>query len=145
MKIGLDVYSIRDLHLNPIQEIDYAKDIGFEGVQFEGISGLSKNLDFHELKDIHDYANSCQFYSYISMTQVNPILLAMAQDDLVRILKREIEIAAKVGWFEVRSNLGILANRLASSVPWSDHIEASTKILIALKPVSGGEQCQNKP
>jgi sugar phosphate isomerase/epimerase len=135
MKIGLDVYSIRDFHLNPFQQIDYAKKLGFEGIQYEGISSLSKNLDFGELKEIKDYADAQGFYSYISCTQVNPILLNLTQSDLVSILKREIQVAAKVGWHEIRSNLGILINRLSSTLPWQRHLESSTQVLHALKPI----------
>jgi len=135
MKIGLDVYSIRDFHLTPLQQIDYAKKLGFEGVQYEGISTLSKDLDFVELKEIKDYATSQGFYSYISITQVNPILLNLPPSDLISILKREIELAAKLGWHEIRSNLGILINRLSSPVPWQRHLESSTQLLRELKPI----------
>jgi hypothetical protein len=41
MKVGVDTFTLRDLKLDPFQQLDYIQKLGLDGAQFGGVWGLS--------------------------------------------------------------------------------------------------------
>lgn len=135
MKVGLDVYSIREMELTPMQQLDYAKSRGFEGVQFEELRSLSPSLDRRELAALQARAAELGLYTHVSVSAVNPNLFTLSREALLARLGEEIEAASALGWREVRSHMGILKNRLESQKPWAEHLEDSISVLRELRPL----------
>lgn len=135
MRVGIDVFTIRELNLTPMQQADYIKSRGFEGMQYGGIRGMSETLDAGELKDIRAYADSLGLYSYVSVSAVNPIISGIAFDDLKVKLEEEIAAAAKAGWHELHSVMCFDSdNRYNSEIPWDRHIDTVAKMINQLRP-----------
>ncbi|MCL2367656.1 MAG: sugar phosphate isomerase/epimerase [Oscillospiraceae bacterium] len=134
MKVGLDVYSIREMELSPKEQLDYAKKLGFEGVQFEEVRMMVPNLDYSEFEAIKNYAAELGMYVHVSVTPINPNLFAFDREELLRRLKEDIKIASTFGWTEVRTHMGILRTRLESEKPWAAHLADSKAIVLELRP-----------
>lgn len=135
MKVGLDAYTIREMELNPFEALDYARKMGFEGIQYEDISILSPRREMQEMKEIHDYAQSHQMYSYVTVQRPNPYLFAGTSEELWEALRRDIEICAACGWPEVRANVGQYIHRVSYPVPFSEQLRATAEFLKLIRPV----------
>lgn len=135
MKVGLDVYSIREMGLSPLQQLDYAHSRGFEGVQFEELRSLSPALDHQELAALKARATELGLYTHVSVSAVNPNLFTLSREELLARLGEEIKAASALGWREVRSHMGILKNRLESQKPWAQHLDDSVSVLRELRPL----------
>lgn len=135
MRIGIDTFTIRDLKLDPYQTIDYLKNLGFEGVLYGGIRSISENLDTGNLRDIRDYADSRDMYSYVSVSVVNPVIYKDGFDKLKERITEEIKAAAAGNWHELHSIINVEMERYCHSVPWSMHINQCIKLINSLRPV----------
>jgi len=134
MKVGLDLYSIREMGLSPKEQLDYAKKLGFEGVQFEELRMMVPNLDDSEFEAIKKHADDLGMYVHVSITPINPNLFDFDKEQLLERIKEDVKIASAFGWTEVRTHMGILRNRLESEKPWSEHLADSTDVLLTLRP-----------
>lgn len=135
MRVGLDVYSIREMDLTAREKLDYAKCLGYEGVQFETLDTLSSTLDLEEIKKIKDYADSLDMYTHVSVPSVNPnIYPDKSEEEVVEGLYEQVKVAAELGWYEVRSHMGILKHRLESTLPWKQHLDDSIRVIKKVIP-----------
>ncbi|MEG0750712.1 MAG: sugar phosphate isomerase/epimerase [Oscillospiraceae bacterium] len=137
MKVGLDVYTIRELGLSPLGALEYAKQHGFDGVQFETITTLCHGgLNRDELRKFKQTADNMGLYTFVSVERINPLLFEHGtRKDLVDELKSQIEFAAFAGWHELRSEMGLLKHRKANPADWGRHLAASESVLRELVPV----------
>jgi len=134
MRVGIDVFTIRELNLDPYQTIDYTVEHGFEGVQFGGLRSLSKNLDYGELKNVRAYADEKNVYSHISVTAVNPVIFDGGIEPLKKQLETEIAAAAAGGWHELHSCINTAFERYEHPVPWPVHVRECVKLINLLRP-----------
>ncbi|MFC1714645.1 sugar phosphate isomerase/epimerase family protein [Candidatus Poribacteria bacterium] len=135
MRVGLDVYTIHSLKLDPFQTLDYAKKHQLEGVQFGGLRGFSSTLDPGRLKEIRTYADDLALYSHVSVSTCNPYLIREPLEDHLESLKQEIEAAAACGWHELHSSLGGLEQRYEHPVRWTQHLADASDLIRKLGPV----------
>lgn len=50
MRVGIDVFTIRELNLDPFQQVDFVRQRGFEGLQYGGVRSMSETLDVGKLQ-----------------------------------------------------------------------------------------------
>lgn len=134
MRVGLDVFTIRELNLTPYQKLDFAAERGFEGVQFEHISTLSEALDAGALRAVRAYADEKGLYTHVSVSPVNPVTSPLGFDGLAQSLERQIAAAAAAGWRELHSVINCGSERYAHPVPWSRHVEGAIQLINHLRP-----------
>jgi len=134
MRVGLDVFTIRDLGLDAYQMLDCAEQNGFEGVQFYGVRWLSESLDVGKLRDVRAYADSKNLYSYVSVSMVNPVTHAGGFDDLKRRIEDEIAAAAAADWRELHSAINGSTERYDHPVPWPVHVDQCVMLINSLRP-----------
>ena len=134
MRVGIDVYTIRELNLNPYQVIDYLADHDFEGVQYGKIRKLSETLDTGVLRDIRAYADTKNKYTHVSVTAVNPVIFDGGFDMLKKCLEEEIAAAAAACWHELHSFINAGFERYEHPIPWSVHVDGCIQLMNALRP-----------
>ena len=134
MRIGIDVYTIRELNLDPYQVFDWVEKNKFEGAQFSNIRNLSETLDIGKLKDIRAYADAKNLYSHVSVTHVNPVMFKGSFDELKCRMEEEIAAAAACGWRELHSYINAGFERYEHDVPWPVHVEQCIMLINALRP-----------
>ena len=143
MRVGIDVFTIRELNLNPFQQADYIESHGFEGLQYGGVRSLSEKLDHGELKALRQYCDEKGLYSEVSVSCVNPIMSKLSPDELLESLKEEIAAAAATGWHELHSVIcHDTPQRYSHAIPWSRHIEESIKFINRLRPTLEKYDCR---
>ena len=164
MKVGLEAFTIREISIDPFEQLEFAKDNGFEGLAFDELDNLCKRrkigqptppdyipqagktadikLDSGLLKEIKAHSDNLSLYSNVSVTSCNPLFVGVHSQTVINSLRKQIEALADVGWHELRSTMGGVDERFAHSIPWESHIEASMGVLRALKPVL--ESCSSR-
>lgn len=136
MRVGVDTFTLRDLKLNPFQQLDYIHKMGLEGAQFGGLRSLSPTLDPGELQAVRDRADGLGLYSHVSLSiTCNPHLAKIPPEEHAARIREEIEKAAACGWHELHSSLGNGDERYGHPVPWTRHLADSTTFLRTLGPV----------
>ena len=135
MKVGLDAYTIREMNLDPFGMLDYAKNMQFEGIQFEDITIISPGRDAGRLREIAEYAKQLGMFSYITVQRPNPYLYEGTGDELYEACKTDVRLAAENGWHEVRANVGRPLHRHGTKVPYLEQLRATTEFLKTLRPV----------
>lgn len=133
MRVGLDVFTIRNYKLNPIQTLDFIKEHGLEGAQFGTLKGLSPKLDLGELKEIKAHADALGLYMHVSVSCANPHAVSDLEQH-TSTLKREIELCHALGFHDVHTTLGSEQDRLNGKAPWSKQLEDSTSYIRELAP-----------
>jgi sugar phosphate isomerase/epimerase len=134
MRVGIELYTIRELNLTPYQVFDWAEEREFEGVQFMGIRRINDSLDVGVLKDLRAYGDSKGLYSHVSVTAVNPVIFADGFDALKKRIEEEIAAAAACGWRELHSYINAGTERYTHPVPWPVHVEQCIMLINALRP-----------
>lgn len=135
MKVGLDVFTIHSLGLDPFQTLEYIKEHELAGAQFGGIRRFSRELDSGKLKEIRTHADNLNLYSYVSVSTCNPYLIGGSLGDHVENLKQEIEAAAACGWHELHSSLGGLEQRFEHPIRWTQHLADAADLIRKIGPV----------
>lgn len=134
MRVGIDVFTIRELNLTPMQQVDYILERGFEGLQYGGLRSLSKSLDVGELREVRAYADSKNVYTHVSVSQVNPVASSLSFDELRATLEEEIAAAAAAGWHELHSCINAGMERYEHPIPWRRHVDECIKLINQLRP-----------
>ena len=136
MRVGVDTFTLRDLKLDPFQQLDTIKAWGLDGAQFGGLRGFSPTLDRGRLKAIRGRADELGLYSHVSVSVTcNPHLTNLAPDEHLRQLREEIEAAADCGWHELHGSLGGWDERYTHPVPWPRQLADSAGLIRKLGPV----------
>lgn len=142
MRVGIDVFTIRELNLDPFQQVDFVRQRGFEGLQYGGVRSMSETLDVGKLREIHRYCDDNGMYSHVSVTTVNPITSSLSFDDLKASLIEEITAAAQAGWHELHSVINVGSERYTHPIPWCRHVEGAIKLINQLRPTL--EKCGSR-
>lgn len=134
MRVGVDVFTIRELNLDPYMTIDYLSGQNFEGAQYGGIRSLSEKLDKGELENIRAYADAKKMYSHVSVAAVNPVIFKGSFDELKKRLEEEIAAAAAGNWHELHSCINAGMERYEHPIPWSVHVNQCIRLINSLRP-----------
>lgn len=132
MKVGIDTFSIRELHLNPFETVDFVKKWGFEGVQFDGFHEFGPEADYGKLKEIREYADANGMYSHMSISACNPLIAGKNHKETV---VNQIKACSYAGWHELRSIMSFYDERYRHPVPWSSHLRETARFIQSLRPV----------
>lgn len=131
MKVGIDVFSIRDLKLDDFKKLDWIKENGFAGAQF-GCMGVDVKL----MKEVRSHADSLELYSHTSVSSPNHHYGESTFAERKKQIVAEVEAAAEVGWHELHSTLGSDSNRYHHpSTSWTKQLTDSVLMLRELAPV----------
>ncbi len=131
MKIGLDTYSLSQLNLDPIAQLDWIHRYGFAGAQF----GRLPNT-LQEMLEIRRHADHLGLYSHISISSPNPYKRGPRDHEArIQFIAGEIERAAECGWHQLHGFLGGPEDRYKSDVKWDRQVAEATRILQGLAPV----------
>ncbi len=133
IKLGIDLFSLRNQNWTPIQYLDYcakqkARVVHFSETRFLG------SLDPANLRAIREHAEKLNIDVEIGMTSICPSSkafkpeLGTAEEQLTRM----IDAATIVGSNIVRSVLGTAADR--DPGPITKHIEDTVKVLHSVRP-----------
>lgn len=143
MKVGVDTFTLRDLKLDSFQQLDYIQKLGLEGAQFGGVRGLSPTLDRGALQAIQARAKELGLYTEVSVSvTLNPCTVGKPEDEHLRLLTEEIEMAASCGWHELHGSLGGGDERYLHPIPWTRHLAESAIFLRKLGPVLRQQGCR---
>lgn len=136
MRVGVDTFTLRDLKLDPFQQLDLIKAWGLEGAQFGGLRGFSPTLDAGKLKAVRARADELGLYSHVSVSVTcNPHHARLAPAEHAAKLAEEIAAAAQCGWHELHGSLGGGDERYVDAVPWPQQLADSAAFLRTLGPV----------
>ena len=131
MRVGIDTFSIRELGLDSLGQLDWIKKHGFDGAQFGVLGTDAKNL-----REIRLHADRLGLYSYVSVRSPNPHLDSAPQNELVTSIAEQVHAAAEAGWHELHSSLGAESNRYRhKTASWPQQLSDSAFVLGRLKPV----------
>ena len=135
MKVGLDVFTIREYRLNPIETLDFIKAHGLDGAQFGSLKSLSKSLDEWELRAIKAHADNLELYMHVSVSCANPHAVRGSLEEHTKTLKREIELCGLLGFRDVHTTLGSEQDRLHGKIPWKQQLSDSVEYIRSLAPL----------
>jgi 3-oxoisoapionate decarboxylase len=129
VKLGVDLFSIRDQGWSPIEYLDYCAKWGAKVVHFSEIRFIG-SLEEQNLKQVRAHAEKLGIEVEIGMRSICPTstIFDPKQGTAEEQLTRMIVAAQTVGSPIVRCVLGSSADR-ASSVPLEQNIENTVKVL----------------
>lgn len=130
MRIGLDTFTIRELNLDFIGQLDYIKNHGLEGAQMHDMPS-----ELSEMKEIKSHADNLDLFTYIAITPCNFLYTEQEESILLEKLTKDIQNAAECGWHELRTIMGDHLTRYEHKQPWKDHMSATIQLLKKLAPV----------
>jgi sugar phosphate isomerase/epimerase len=135
MRVGIDMFTLRDLRLDPVKVLDYVKAHGLAG----GQGGWAPDSDDPEgmarMKDYRAYGYSFGLYTEVGAHSPNPNVGGMGREELRNRLTKQIANAAACGWHELHSWAGGPDARWNSPIPWSRHMEDTKAFLREIAPV----------
>lgn len=135
MKVGVDGFTLRDLHLDPMQALDYAKAHGLAGVQGGWVHDGDDPEALAKAREYRAYGDSLGLYTEVGAHGPNPNVGGMSRADLLARLTRQIANAAACGWHELNTWAGGPDARWSSPVPWRQHMDDTKSFLRDLAPV----------
>jgi sugar phosphate isomerase/epimerase len=149
VKIGLDGFAIPNGPLDPFQTLDFVREEGLEGYFFGSLLSLSSTLDLGRLGELRSRADELGLYLEVGIGNANPArftqfpsVVALGEGDYRRGLERQIEVARRLGFVELRIDLGGEASRFNPHVPWSDQQMATLSFLLELAPLCRDLGCR---
>jgi sugar phosphate isomerase/epimerase len=133
MKVGLDLFSIRELEQTPAEKIDFAKARGFEGVQ-GSFGNLADPEALPAIREIKEYAESQDMYLEVNCSLVNPFLKNINRDEHKNTIISQIRNGADLGWHDFYTSVGGPAAR-AVPMDWEQQLQGIIEFMKELKPV----------
>jgi len=136
MRVGVDTFTLRDLKLDPFQQLDFIHRFELEGAQFGGLCGLSAGRDAGELRAIRARADELGLFTHVSLSVTcNPHLTSLSLDELEAEIRRDIEAAAACGWHELHASMGGGEERYFHPIPWPRQVADVAALIRRLGPV----------
>lgn len=134
MKVGVDGFTLRDLHLDPIGMLDYAKAHGLAGVHC-WVTGLDGPDGAAKAGEVRDHADSLGLYIETSGHTPNPHLSPLSREQLVAQIGTIVANAAECGWHELHSWCGGPDARWQSAVSWTMQMQDTQALFKEIAPV----------
>jgi sugar phosphate isomerase/epimerase len=128
MRVGVDIFTLRDLEIDPMGALDYASRHGLAGVQFGWLGGP-------EAGQVRARADSLGLYCEVAVETPNPHVARCPGKELAAYLAAQIKDAAECGWHELHTWCGGPDARWKSSVPWKKQMRDTRRFLKELAPV----------
>lgn len=152
MRVGADAKKIGEVfQKGAFATIDYAKDLGLEGLLFRSVLDLSPTLDDGELVAVKEYAAELGLYLELGIGRVNPYnipeipeIRAFGGGDYRYAIECMIRAARSIGCVELWAvTAGYNPNypgyfsidRFRTDAPWVDQLIATEKFISMLAPL----------
>jgi len=136
MRVGVDTFTLRDLNLDPFQQLEFIHRFGLEGAQFGGVGHIAPGRDAGRLRAIRDRADELDLYTHVSLSVTcNPHLTGLSLDELEAEIRLDIEAAAACGWHELHASMGGGEERYFHPVPWQQQVVDVAALIRRLGPV----------
>jgi len=133
MRVGLDLFTIRELKLDYFGALDYVKAHGLAGMQGIGMPDRD-GADLGRLKEVRAQADSMGLYMEAAVGAANPHVTGRPREEQLARLSSQIRNAAACGWHELHSWCGGPEARGKREVPWRRQIEDSKRFLQEVAP-----------
>jgi sugar phosphate isomerase/epimerase len=133
VKLGIDLFSIRDSNYGPIEYLDYAARQGAKVVHFSEIRFIG-GLEPTNLRKVREHAEKLGIEVEIGMKSICPssAMFDATQGTAEEQLEKMFIAANQVGSKIVRAVLGSMADR-TGKMPIEGHIDGMAKVLRAVK------------
>jgi sugar phosphate isomerase/epimerase len=140
VRIGFDNYTISHRELSPEATLDFAREHGFDGVQFLEPAALDPGLDPARLAAIRRRADELGLYLEIGLPSPNPVRRSryeerpITPEEHARDLAAHLEAVAALGCCTARAYVGDRHDRFRTDVPWPAQRTATTAVVAHLAP-----------
>ena len=140
LRVGLDHYSIAHRRLSPEQSLAFARNHGFDGVQFLQPTAIDPQLDHGKLASFRQEADEQGLYLEIGLPSPNPIRRARELGCAVsasrhsQAFQADLEAVAALGCRHARVYVGDRHDRFRSDITWPDQLAATLEVLRLLTP-----------
>jgi sugar phosphate isomerase/epimerase len=140
VRIGFDHYTIAHREQTPEETLDFAREHGFDGVQFLESAALDPALGPDRLAAIRDAALERGLYLEVGLPSPNPIRRSRQEERTVapkehaRDLAAHVEAVALLGCRHARAYVGDRHDRFRTDVPWAAQRAATVEVLERLAP-----------
>jgi sugar phosphate isomerase/epimerase len=141
VRIGFDHYTISHRELTPEQTLAFAREHGFDGVQFLEPAALDPSLAPERLAAVRRAAEAHGLYIELGLPSPNPVRRSRQEERTVapaehaRDLVPHVEAVAALGCRVARAYVGDRHDRFRTDVPWSVQRAATVEVLEALAPL----------
>ena len=141
VRIGFDHYTIAHREFSPEATLDFAREHGFDGVQFLEPAALDRTLDHEALAAIRRAAERGGLYLEVGLPSPNPVRRSRQEERTVtpaehaRDLVPHVEAVAALGCRYSRAYVGDRHDRFRTDVPWAAQRGATIKVLKRLSPL----------
>ncbi len=134
IKIGVDLFSVRDQGWSDFEMLDYAARQNLKHAQFS-VTRFYSSLAPEHLRKVRAHADSLGIRLETGMDSICPTSTRFAKDlgSAEKQLLDQLETAKIVGSKIVRCYLGTMADR-KTKLPFDQHIESMLKVLARVKP-----------
>jgi sugar phosphate isomerase/epimerase len=141
VRIGFDHYTIAHRNLSPEATLDFAREHGFDGVQFLEPAALDRALDSARLAGVRRAARARNLYLEVGLPSPNPVRRSRAEERTVtaeehaRDLAEHVKAVAALGCSTARAYVGDRHDRFRTDVPWAVQRDATINVLKRLTPL----------
>jgi sugar phosphate isomerase/epimerase len=141
VRIGFDHYTISHRGLTPEATLAFAREHGFDGVQFLEPSSLDRALGPTHLAAIRRAAEHLGLYLEVGLPSPNPVRRSREEDRTIlpaehaRDLAAHVEAVAALGCRYARAYVGDRHDRFRTDFPWKEQRAATIEVLSALAPL----------
>ena len=158
MQVGVDGRKLPGATTrDPLANLEYAAELGMEGVFFRTVLDVTPELDRAVLKDLRQKADELGIYLELGLAKVNPYAHAEAPEvrelgggDYRRGMIMMMEAAAEVGcqdlWvatanYKPRLPGYFVFDRFRTDVTWTEQLAATERFLHSLAPAARDLGC----
>lgn len=141
VRIGFDHYTIGHRGLTAEATLDFAKDHGFDGVQFLEPASIDAGLDPSRLAAFRGRADDLGLYLEVGLASPNPVRRSRREDRTItpaehaRDLRRDVVAVAALGCRHARAYVGDRHDRFRTDVPWLAQRAATLEVLDRMAPL----------
>jgi 3-oxoisoapionate decarboxylase len=140
VRIGFDHYTIAHRELSAEATLDFARERGFDGVQFLDPESIDLELDPGRLAAFRRGADERGLYLEVGLPSPNPIRRSRQAERTItaaehaRDLGRYVKAVAALGCRHARAYVGDRHDRFRNDHPWETQRDASIEVLTRLAP-----------
>lgn len=134
LKVGLDLFSVRDQGWSAFEMLDYAARQKLKYVQFS-VTRFYGSMEREHLRKVREHANSLGIRLETGMDSICPTSTRFAKEQgaAEKQLLDQLETAKIVGSKIVRCYLGSMGDR-KTELPFEKHVESMLGVLSRVKP-----------
>ncbi|WAM18974.1 sugar phosphate isomerase/epimerase family protein [Rhodococcus sp. JS3073] len=158
MKVGVDGRKLPGAaRRTAVENLDYAAELGMDGVFFRTVLDITPTLDRQVLKELRQRADERELYLEMGLAKVNPYANAEAPEvrelgdgdyrlGMIRMMEACTEIGCNELWvgtanYKPRLPGYFVFDRFRTDVSWTEQLTATERFLGSLAPVARDLGC----